>query len=258
MTKILSLNVNGIRAAEKKGFLSWLREESPDIICLQEIKVHDPEILSKELLQPQGYNAFWNCATERKGYSGVVIYSKKEPQIIKVDFGKNILSKEGRMILAEYDKYYLINIYFPNGGMSQARLDYKLKFYKLFLNYIKRLDQKKSLIFCGDINTAHQEIDLARPKENSNHTGFLPEERAWLSKWIAAGFLDTFRLLHPQAQEEYSWWDMKTRARERNVGWRIDYFFISQRLKKNIKKAFIMPEVMGSDHCPVGIILNNL
>ncbi len=255
MTKILSLNVNGIRAAERKGFLSWLNEESPDIICLQETKVHDPEILSEELLQPNGYNAFWSCATERKGYSGVVIYSKKKPLSIKTSFGNSILSKEGRMILAEYDKYYLINLYFPNGGMSQARADYKLEFYRLFLNYIKKLDKKKPIIFCGDINTAHQEIDLARPKENSKHTGFLPIEREWLSKWIATGFLDTFRILHPQDKEEYSWWDMKTRARERNIGWRIDYFFISKRLEKNLKEAFIMQDVIGSDHCPVGIIL---
>jgi len=257
MTKILSLNVNGIRAAEKKGIMSWLQEESPDILCLQETKVHDPEILSDGLLQPEGYNAFWNCATERKGYSGVVIYSKEKPIEIKVDFGKNILSREGRMILAEYKKYYLINIYFPNGGMSQERADYKLEFYRLFLKYIKKLDNKKPVIFCGDINTAHNEIDIARPKENSRHTGFLPIERDYLTKWIKDGFIDTFRTLHPDAKEEYSWWDMKTRARERNIGWRLDYFFISKRLKKNLQQAFIMQEVVGSDHCPVGILLNN-
>lgn len=257
MTRILSLNVNGIRAAEKKGIMSWLQEESPDILCLQEAKVHDPEILSDNLLQPEGYNAFWNCATERKGYSGVVIYSKEKPIEIKVDFGKNILSREGRMILAEYKKYYLINIYFPNGGMNQERADYKLEFYRLFIKYIKKLDKKKPVIFCGDINTAHNEIDLARPKANSKHTGFLPIERDWLTKWINSGFIDSFRTLHPNAKEEYSWWDMKTRARERNIGWRLDYFFISKRLKKNLKQAFIMQEVTGSDHCPVGILLNN-
>ena len=257
MTRILSLNVNGIRAAEKKGIMSWLQEESPDILCLQETKVHDPEILSDNLLQPEGYNAFWNCATERKGYSGVVIYSKEKPIEIKVDFGKNILSREGRMILAEYKKYYLINIYFPNGGMNQERADYKLEFYRLFIKYIKKLDKKKPVIFCGDINTAHNEIDLARPKANSKHTGFLPIERDWLTKWINSGFIDSFRTLHPNAKEEYSWWDMKTRARERNIGWRLDYFFISKRLKKNLKQAFIMQEVTGSDHCPVGILLNN-
>jgi len=258
MIKILSLNVNGIRAAEKKGFLPWLQKENPNFICLQETKVHDPEILSDELLKPKGYNAFWNCATERKGWSGVVIYSKEKPIEVKVNFGDNILSKEGRMIMAEYNRYYLINIYFPNAGRGKDRLDYKLEFYKKFTKYIKRLDKKKPVIFCGDVNTAHNEIDLARPKNNIMNTGFLPIERAWIDKWVDNNFIDTFRILHPNAKDEYSWWDMKTRSRERNVGWRLDYFFISKRLKRNLKKAFIMQEVIGSDHCPVGIILNNL
>ncbi len=253
---LLSFNVNGIRVAEKKGFLSWLNEENPDILCIQETKVHDPEVLSDELLVPEGYNAFWNCATEKKGYSGVVVYSKEEPIEVKVDFGKNILSKEGRMILLEYNKYYLINIYFPNGGMSKVRLEYKLEFYKLFTKYIRKLDKKKPVIFCGDINTAHNEIDLSRPRQNENNSGFMLKERKYLDKWIESGFLDTFRILNPNAKEEYSWWDMKTRSRERNVGWRIDYFFISKRLKKNLKQAYIMQEVTGSDHCPVGIELN--
>ncbi len=257
MTKILSLNVNGIRAAERKGFLTWLQKESPDFICLQETKVHDPEILSDELLKPKGYNAFWNCAIERKGWSGVVIYSKQKPIQIKVKFGSKILSKEGRMILAEYNKYYLINIYFPNAGRGKDRLDYKLRFYSEFTKYIKRLDKKKPVIFCGDVNTAHNEIDLARPKDNINNTGFLPIERSWIDKWVDNNFIDTFRTLHPNAKDQYSWWDMKTRSRERNVGWRLDYFFISKRLKKHLKKAFIMQEVIGSDHCPVGILLNN-
>jgi len=253
---LLSFNVNGIRAAEKKGFLSWLYKEKPDILCIQETKVHNPEILNDELLAPKGYNSFWNCAAEKKGYSGVVIYSKEKPLEVKTNFGKNILSKEGRMILAEYNKFYLINVYFPNGGMNTYRLNYKLEFYKEFTKYIKRLDKEKPIIFCGDVNTAHNEIDLARPKQNENNSGFMKKERIWLDKWTESSFLDSFRILNPNSKEEYSWWDMKTRSRERNVGWRIDYFFISKRLKKYLKQAYIMQEVIGSDHCPVGIKIN--
>ena len=245
------MNVNGIRAAERKGFLAWLPKSRADIICLQETKVHDPEILSKDLLAPEGFNAFWNCA-DKKGYSGVVVYSKIKPLSVKTDFGKNLLSVEGRVIQLEFAKFYLLNVYFPNGGMSDARLRYKLKFYDQFLAYIKKLDKKKPVIFCGDVNTAHKAIDLARPKENEKNTGFLPVERAWLDKVIKAEFIDTFREFN-QKPNNYSYWDIKTRARERNVGWRIDYFFITKTLRKNLTRAFILPEVTGSDHCPVGI-----
>ncbi len=248
------MNVNGIRAAERKGFLSWLPKSKADIICVQETKVHDPEILSKDLLAPEGFNAFWNCA-DKKGYSGVAVYSKIMPLSVKVDFGKSLLSSEGRVIQLEFPKFYLLNVYFPNGGMSDDRLQFKLKFYDQFLAYIKKLDKNKPVIFCGDVNTAHQEIDLARPKENEKYTGFLPIERAWLDKLVASGYIDTFRQFNKKPHQ-YSWWDVKTRARERNVGWRIDYFFITKRLRKNLTNAFILPEVTGSDHCPVGIEIN--
>ncbi len=252
--KLLSLNVNGIRAAERKGFLNWLPKSKADIVCVQETKVHDPEILSQELLAPKGFNAFWSCG-DRKGYSGVAVYSKLVPQQVTVNFGQNLLSAEGRVIQLEFPKFYLLNVYFPNGGDNNRRVPYKMKFNEQFLSLIKKLDKKKPVIFCGDVNTAHTEIDLARPKENVKNTGFLPEEREWIDKVIKAGFLDTLREFNKKPNQ-YTWWDLKTRARERNVGWRIDYFFISKRLRKSLTKAFIMPEVTGSDHCPVGVEVN--
>ncbi|MDP2693147.1 MAG: exodeoxyribonuclease III [bacterium] len=255
---LISWNVNGVRAAERKGFLPWLHKHKYDIVCIQETKVSDPCVLSDELLQPKGYNAYWACSTEKKGYSGVAIFSRQKPKKIKIDFGKNILSQEGRILQLDFEKFTLLNIYFPNGGASVERLNYKLEFYNEFLTYVKRLEKNgKKVIFCGDVNTAHNEIDLSRPKENSERSGFMPIERKWIDKFVEAGFIDTFRYFYPNKKNYYTWWDMKTRARERNVGWRIDYFFASKALKKNLIGATIMPSIMGSDHCPIGLKLNH-
>jgi exodeoxyribonuclease III len=249
---IISWNINGIRAAERKGFVEWISKGTYDIICVQETKVHDPNILSKQLLDPKGYISLWNSATEKKGYSGVAIYTKEKPLSVKTDFGKNILSKEGRMLQLEFKDFILINIYFPNGGASDIRLNFKLKFYKQFLTYIKKLHSTgKHIIFCGDVNTAHHEIDLARPKPNTKNSGFMPIERSWLDKFEKAHFIDTFRFLHPDKKDSYTWWDYKTRARSRNVGWRIDYFWVNKKMQSKIKQAKILSEIDGSDHCPV-------
>jgi len=251
---ILSFNINGIRAMAKKGFLKWLAKEKPHILCVQETKVHDSNILDDELVEPEGYNSAWNCSVKKKGYSGVATYSRERPLKIQIDFGNNILSKEGRLLLSEYQKFYLLNIYFPNANHELTRLPYKEEFNKALLNYAKKLDKVKPVIMTGDFNVAHQEIDLARPKDNVGNPGFTDEERFWLSKFLKSGFIDIFRELHPQ-KIEYTWWSYRMGARQRNIGWRIDYFIISKRLKKYISKAYIMNEVKGSDHCPIGLEL---
>jgi len=250
---ILSWNVNGVRAIERKGFLEWLYRESPDILCLQETKSR-PEQLSQELRQPQGYHAFWTYP-EKKGYSGVATFSKEKPINVRYDLGIEGFEVEGRIITAEYPDFTLCNVYFPNGKRDEIRLEYKLDFYDIFLEYTERLRVKNNrLVICGDLNTAHKEIDLADPKKNEKISGFLPIERAWMDKLVAHGYIDTFRHFC-QEPDQYTWWDMRTRARERNVGWRLDYFFVTAELIDSVTRAFIMPYVMGSDHCPVGIEL---
>ncbi|PIR07145.1 MAG: exodeoxyribonuclease III [Candidatus Komeilibacteria bacterium CG11_big_fil_rev_8_21_14_0_20_36_20] len=249
---ILSFNVNGIRAATRKGLLTWLNKTKPDIFCAQETKIHDPEILDEKILRLKGYNAFWNCATEKKGYSGVLTYSRLKPKEVKIDFGNNILSQEGRMQLLDYSQFYLLNSYFPHSNHELTRLPYKLKFNQAFLSYIKKLDKIKPLILTGDFNVAHQEIDLARPKDNVGNPGFTDEERVWMTKLLKSGFVDSFRYLHPQ-KVQYSWWSYRFNTRVNNIGWRIDYFLVSQRLAKKVKRAFILDKVKGSDHCPVGL-----
>ncbi len=252
-TRLLSWNVNGIRAVKGKGFLEWFYKDSPDILCLQETKAQ-PYQLDADLKEPAGYHAYWNYP-ERKGYSGVATFTKKEPHDVTYDFGNTSIDIEGRVIISEYPEFTLMNIYFPNGKMGPERLEYKMTFYDVFLEYADSLKAGgKKLVICGDVNTAHKEIDLARPKENSKISGFLPEERAWMDKFVAHGYVDTFRHFNKEP-EQYSWWDFKSRARERNVGWRIDYFFVSENLLPSVSSAFIMPDVMGSDHCPVGIVL---
>lgn len=250
--KLISWNINGIRAAEKKGLVDFLEKGRYDIVALQEVKAHDISLLSDRLISPDGYQSFFNLATEKKGYSGVAIYTKEKPMVIKTHFGKNELSTEGRVLELEFSKFIFIGAYFPNGGGEDHRLTYKLKFFDEFRKYIKKRGKDKPIIFCGDINVAHNEIDLARPKENQKEIGFLPKEREKLDLFIKEDFVDTFRHLHP-AKVQYSWWDQKTRARDRNVGWRIDYFYINKKLLPKLKRAFILGEVMGSDHAPVGI-----
>jgi len=247
--RLLSWNVNGIRACIKKGFTEWLEKESPDILCLQETKAH-PEQLNAFIEGLKVYKTYWNNPV-RKGYAGVAIFSGVEPVSVSRDFGPRAFDTEGRMLGIDYGEFILLNVYFPNGGMGEHRLKYKLRFYDEFLKFIDGL-KNRNIIVCGDVNTAHTEIDLARPRENEMVTGFLPEERAWIDKLISHGYLDTFRYFD-KTPGQYTWWDYKTAARERNVGWRIDYFFVSTRLSQKLEKAFILSDITGSDHCPIGI-----
>jgi exodeoxyribonuclease-3 len=256
--KLISWNVNGLRAVIKKGCFDWLVSQDFDIFCLQETKVH-PEQLESNIVYPVGYFSYFDHSKGRKGYSGVAIYSRTKADAVEYGFGIPELDQEGRQItllfngsLAFAPKVALINTYFPNGGGGPERLAFKMRYYDAFLAYVDKLrDKGYSVIFTGDVNTAHKAIDLARPKENEKNTGFLPEERAWIDTVIEHGFIDTFRYLNPDRKDAYSWWDMKTFARERNVGWRIDYFFASDDLKEKIKKAEILSQILGSDHCPV-------
>lgn len=251
--KLVSWNVNGIRAVHKKNALEWLFKQKPEILCIQETKAHR-EQLPPALTDIDGYHAYFISA-ERKGYSGVALYSSIKPKKVKGEFGIKKFDSEGRTMIVEYDNFVLFNVYFPNGKASKERLKYKLDFYEAFLKYVNKLKNSgKDIVICGDVNTAHKEIDLARPRENEKISGFLPEERAWIDKFLGLGYIDTFRVFDDRPGQ-YSWWDMKTRARERNIGWRIDYFYVSDNMKKNLKSAFINPDIMGSDHCPVGIEL---
>jgi len=252
--RILCWNVNGIRAAEKKGFLPWLYQESSDILCLQEIKAQPGQILP-EIEHPEGYYAYWNFP-QRKGYSGVATLSKENPIKVESGFGIAKFDIEGRVIIARYPQFTLFNVYFPNGKMNEGRLRYKMDFYDAFLHFIDVLKAKgERLIICGDFNTAHKETDLARPKENENISGFLSMERAWMDKLVAHGFVDTFRHFNKEPNH-YTWWSLRTRARERNIGWRLDYFFVSENLLGSVTEAGILSHVTGSDHCPVGIKLS--
>lgn len=252
--KLICWNVNGIRALVRKfNLLSWIKKEKPDILCLQEIKA-EPEQLPDSLLNPKGYYTYWNPAKTKKGYSGVALFSREKPKSVKFGWGNKKFDDEGRIIIAEYPKFTLLTIYFPNGKASKARLNYKMKFYDYFLKHANQMKKKKKLIICGDFNTAHEEIDIARPKENEMFSGFLPMERKWMDKFESYGYIDTFRYFHPK-KVEYSYWSTRTNARARNVGWRIDYFYVTKNLIKSVKKALILTKVMGSDHAPIGIDL---
>jgi len=253
--KLFSWNVNGIRAVARKGFLDWLESESPDVLCVQEIKAK-PEQLIQDLRQPAGYYAYWNSA-QRKGYSGVTTWSVAEPLSVEAGFGVDEFDVEGRVLMAEYPGFKLFNVYFPNGRRDLERLDYKLRFYTAFLDYCAVLhDRGERLIICGDFNTAHRAIDLARPKQNQKTSGFLPEEREWLDRYLAHGFVDTFRALHPDEAGRYTWWMYMRNARARNIGWRIDYFMVSEALMPAVTEATILSAVMGSDHCPIVLELD--
>lgn len=252
---LLSWNVNGMRAVHKKGFLDWLAQTQADIVCLQETKCEASQ-LPAEMAQPAGYHAFWHNANSRKGYSGTALLSRTEPLSVQFGLGTPEFDDEGRTIIAEYPTFTLLNCYFPNGGRDHARVPFKLAFYEAFLNKCEQLrEQGQTVVFCGDVNTAHQPIDLAHPKANQKTTGFLPEERAWMDRLVAAGYVDTFRHCYPDLAGQYTWWSMVTGARARNIGWRIDYFFIAQEGLDRVEDAFILPDVMGSDHCPVGLKL---
>jgi len=253
-TTIISWNVNGIRAAVKKGFLSFLEACGADVLCIQETKAHVDQ-LPRALVRPHGYSAYFASA-QRKGYSGVATYTRREPNEVIYGLGRDEFDSEGRTLITRFGNVLLYNIYFPNGKAGPERLRYKMDFYEAFLEHANSERARgRSIIVCGDFNTAHREMDLARPKENENTSGFLPMEREWIDRFIASGYTDTFRYLHPHSVE-YSWWDYKTRARERNVGWRIDYFFVSNDLRERVREAYIMGHVMGSDHCPIALVMD--
>jgi exodeoxyribonuclease-3 len=252
--KLMSWNVNGIRAVCKKGFMDWLAQEQPDILGLQETKISGDQ-LTTDLTCPPGYHTYWTHA-EKKGYSGVAILTKEKPLSVREGLGVPAFDNEGRVLVAEFADFTLFNIYYPNGQMNDERLQFKLGFYDAFLDVFNALrDSGKPLVVCGDFNTAHKPIDLARPKENEKVSGFLPIERAWMDKFVGEGYVDTFRHFYPDLPDQYSWWNMRSRARERNVGWRIDYFFVSPNLTDKLTGASIHPDVQGSDHCPVAIQL---
>ncbi|MHA1114816.1 MAG: exodeoxyribonuclease III [Candidatus Heimdallarchaeaceae archaeon] len=258
---LISWNVNGIRSLSKKvvyknmSFREWVQFYSPHIICIQETKASQEQVPASISMIP-GYHTYWSSAV-RKGYSGVLTYTKARARSVNKNLGIEKFDIEGRMLETEFKHFVLFNVYFPNGKSSKERLDYKMEFYDVFLEYIEKVRSKgKPIIVCGDVNTAHKEIDLARPKENETISGFLPQEREWITKLIDHGYYDTFRLINGDIPNKYSWWSMRTRARERNVGWRIDYFFVSEELKNSVTDAFILDEIYGSDHCPIGIKIN--
>jgi exodeoxyribonuclease-3 len=250
--KIISWNTNGLRATAKQGFFNPLfRDYKPDILCLQETKV-EPDQLPEEVRNISSYNSYFSYSKLRKGYSGVAIYSKEKPKEVFYGMGIKKFDDEGRIVGAKFKNFTIITGYFPNGGAGPHRLEYKLAFYDAFLKFILKLRKNgEKVIFCGDVNTAHEAIDLARPKSNEENTGFLPIERAWITKVIKNNFIDVFRKFYPNKTGAYTYWDIKTRARDRNVGWRLDYFFADSKLK--IKSTGILEEYYGSDHCPIWI-----
>ncbi len=250
--KLLSWNVNGIRAVLKKGFADFVSAESPDILCLQESKARPEQV---ELpLEFGGYRNYWSCA-DKPGYSGVVAFSREEPLDVKEGLGIEEHDKEGRVLTLEYPDFILVNVYTPNAQNELRRLPYRLEWDAAFREHVAREAERKPVVFCGDLNVAHHEIDLARPKENRRNPGFSDEERSSFTQLLDAGFTDTFRHHYPDKEDAYSWWSYRAGARQRNVGWRIDYFGVSDGFMDRVKDAWILPEVMGSDHCPVGIEL---
>lgn len=254
MIKILSWNVNGLRAVMKKDFTKIIQDLDPDILLLQETKLQEDQ-RTDEMINLHSYESFWSYSTVKKGYSGVAAYSKLKPEKVFTSFSRPEYDDEGRVIQLDYKDFILFNIYFPNGQMSEVRLQYKLDFYNWFLTYAGKLrDQGKSLIITGDFNTAHNDIDLKNPKPNSKRSGFLRIERDVLDSMINQGYVDTFRYFHPETVK-YSWWSYRFNARKNNAGWRIDYFFVTKDLIDNkiVKQAFINDNITGSDHCPVGI-----
>jgi len=251
--KLACWNVNGLRSIAKKGFFEWMAASNADLVCIQEAKISEEDI-SENLRNPPGYSSFFSCA-ERKGYSGVAIYTKQKPISVVHEMGVKKFDAEGRYVRADFEDFSLLSIYYPNGKASPERLQYKMEFYEAFLKHANKLRKEgRRLVICGDFNTAHKEIDLARPKENVEVSGFRPEERAWMDKFVGKGYVDSLRHFDP-APQRYTWWSLRTAARERNVGWRIDYFFVSDDLKDNLAAAEIHSEVMGSDHCPISLQL---
>lgn len=248
MIKLISWNVNGIRAAVGKGFLDFFHEIDADVFCVQETKLQEGQI---ELDLP-GYYDFWNYA-DKKGYSGTAMFTKDKPLSVTYGIGVDEHDHEGRVITAEFENYYVVTVYTPNAQHELTRLDYRMSWEDDFLKYIKKLDEKKPVIYCGDLNVAHEEIDLKNPKTNRGNAGFTDEERGKMTDVLSSGFTDTFRYLYPDRTDAYSWWSYRMNARAKNVGWRIDYFICSDRIAEKIDDALIYPEIQGSDHCPIGL-----
>ena len=246
--KLISWNVNGLRAAMGKGFLEFAKEADPDILCIQETKMQE----GQAEVPLEGYHQYW-CSAEKKGYSGTSVFTKEEPVSVRCGIGIEEHDHEGRMITAEYEKFYLVNVYVPNSQNELKRLDYRMSWEDDFRAYLKKLEESKPVITCGDFNVAFQEIDLKNPKTNRKNAGFTDEERAKMGELQDAGFIDTFRYFHPDLEGVYSWWSYRFNARKNNAGWRIDYFLVSESLKPALRKAEILTDVYGSDHCPVSL-----
>lgn len=246
--KLISWNVNGLRACMKKGFEEYFKETDADIFCVQETKLQEGQID----FCPEGYECYWNYA-ERKGYSGTAVFTKKKPLEVVYGIGIDEHDHEGRVITLEYEDFYFVTVYTPNSQSELARLSYRMQWEDAFRDYLKELDAHKPVILCGDLNVAHQEIDLKNPKTNKKNAGFTQEERDKFTELLNAGFIDSFRYFYPDKAGAYSWWSYRFKAREKDAGWRIDYFVVSDRLKEKMKDARIYKEVMGSDHCPVGL-----
>ena len=250
MKKLISWNVNGLRACVKKGFLDYFNEVNADIFCIQETKLQEGQID----LDLKNYHMYWNYA-EKKGYSGTALFTKEEPISVKYGLGIEEHDNEGRVITAEFDDYYVVTVYTPNSQDKLARIDYRMAWEDVFRDYLKELEKNKPVIVCGDLNVAHKEIDLKNPKTNRKNAGFSDEEREKFSILLDSGFIDTFRYFYPELEGAYSWWSYRFNARKNNAGWRIDYFLVSNNLEDRIKEAFIDTEILGSDHCPVKLIM---
>lgn len=248
--KLISWNVNGLRACVNKGFMDTFKNLDADIFCLQETKLQEGQIE----LDLEGYYDYWNYA-EKKGYSGTAVFTKQKPLSVAYGMGIEDHDKEGRVITLEYDEFYLVNVYTPNSKRELERLDYRMQWEDDFRSYLLKLNEIKPVIMCGDLNVAHKEIDLKNPKTNKKSAGFTEEERKKMTELIEAGFIDSFRYFYPDKEEAYSWWSNFAKSRERNIGWRIDYFVVSKNFEHKIEDAFICPEYMGSDHCPVGLLI---
>ena len=249
--KFISWNVNGLRACVQKGFIESFRELDADVFCIQESKLQAGQI---ELDLP-GYEQYWNYA-ERKGYSGTAVFTRRKPLTVSYGIGKPEHDREGRVITLEFEEFWLVTVYTPNSQEELARLAYRMEWEEAFLEYIRGLEEKKPVIFCGDLNVAHREIDLKNPKTNRRNPGFTDEERGKLSQLLEAGYIDSFRYFYPETENVYSWWSYRFRSRSRNVGWRIDYFIASEKLKDKMVDAHIRTEMLGSDHCPVELDMN--
>ena len=252
--KLISWNVNGLRAVITKGFEDFFKEANADIFCLQETKMQENQIDEKIEKIFEGYHAYWNSAI-KKGYSGTAVFSKEKPLNVTYGIGIEEHDQEGRVITLEFDKFYLVNCYTPNSKRELERLDYRMVWENEFRNYLLNLNKKKPVVLCGDLNVAHKEIDLKNPKTNHRNAGFTDEDSGKMTELLEAGFTDSFRYLYPEKKEKYTWWSYMFHAREKNAGWRIDYFIVSKSIEEKIKESYIFSDVMGSDHCPVGVEL---